>query len=972
MSKSLSELTSIQVPLLLQVSQTHVAGFTEEHAGGFRTIVSALNARGNLWRWPASDEDFEGCLPVSEIAARGPRLGLGTMFKTDRLNVVPQGRPRLTKEQLRDVWCKGRFEVTSGAPEVPPHVWTINSILMRGWEPVRLQFRVGLARIYGWITFTWPQLVHRSDSLSLKEAFLEGWRSVCRLADLFFGIPQWSQLEDPDLAVTAALVKRFVSGLIPTIPVEKGKEEALPNDWTLVEGGKRTNFDFSLVVDLSKRSRLQELLRDSEREVRRLHREKQTFTGEVEDWLKLQLEVVEPLSADYPTYPAILVATTALAAAREEHRVKESEHREKLTAMARSFYPLRSLCPEWLSLHVERGLAVWREAQEKLMDGILFDHIPLHVALDRLRDKAFAFDLRCQIRLLEKELSFRSSSEPQEVYQESLSKRKLKVASRHEYIIYRPTHWKILKTKEDLFYAVKYTDHKVSASWGWRFRSWMAYTWQIGNVGCYYAMCSALYGPVGLKALIWPKTFYPAKRVNATTGELETDTGVPILSMIRRLADICGSLADSRRTFEAKPDTGLLSKGITRIFHLFYVYCIATLSTVFVLVGQPAVTLANLAVCAFTLVLPFVWAPTFSLIYWFGNILLFDTFHQRYFPLFNTCGSLLVSSAARGVLAGIGLLAVPVGAALYFVWLVLCFVLRRSYDQFMFCCLLRPRARAPGSDSFLARRTAGPGLSFTCFFQVSPAVALIAMSAKLEQLELNSYKTALLAAADKPVEEFESEIRRALLLPFGLTGKVEHDRLTGLRETRDKQRQRITHICKSRQKQLDTVSRFSNKDQVRLSAADLARTMELATALCKRFLEQRIFAHFDGVEVEKFWDSKDLAQGDWSGIARYFLSEAFSEAFVDSPLERMDADGFSMQVTHLGLDDILVAAWEGDSRAVMDPLSRVSLVNTGHVRLARTGPAVDLSCALELPPRLEWRTLVDLVRELNETAPPDS
>ena len=39
-------------------------------------------------------------------------------------------------------------------------------------------------------------------------------------------------------------------------------------------------------------------------------------------------------------------------------------------------------------------------------------------------------------------------------------------------------------------------------------------------------------------------------------------------------------------------------------------------------------------------------------------------------------------------------------------------------DGIMFCLVLRPRARVPSHDTFVARRFAGPGLASNHFYQV--------------------------------------------------------------------------------------------------------------------------------------------------------------------------------------------------------------------------------------------------------------
>ena len=44
--------------------------------------------------------------------------------------------------------------------------------------------------------------------------------------------------------------------------------------------------------------------------------------------------------------------------------------------------------------------------------------------------------------------------------------------------------------------------------------------------------------------------------------------------------------------------------------------------------------------------------------------------------------------------------------------------IRAVWDAFMFHAVIKKRARIPASDSFIARRIAGPGLAANYFYQV--------------------------------------------------------------------------------------------------------------------------------------------------------------------------------------------------------------------------------------------------------------
>jgi hypothetical protein len=48
---------------------------------------------------------------------------------------------------------------------------------------------------------------------------------------------------------------------------------------------------------------------------------------------------------------------------------------------------------------------------------------------------------------------------------------------------------------------------------------------------------------------------------------------------------------------------------------------------------------------------------------------------------------------------------------------------RKVWDNLMFYLILKPRARVPSRDTFVARRIAGPGLASSYFYQVPNEVS---------------------------------------------------------------------------------------------------------------------------------------------------------------------------------------------------------------------------------------------------------
>ena len=65
--------------------------------------------------------------------------------------------------------------------------------------------------------------------------------------------------------------------------------------------------------------------------------------------------------------------------------------------------------------------------------------------------------------------------------------------------------------------------------------------------------------------------------------------------------------------------------------------------------------------------------------------------------------------------------------------------LRDAYDTVIFQLLIKPLARMPLSDNFVARRIAGPGIASTYYYQISTEQSLAALETAMELDKLETY-----------------------------------------------------------------------------------------------------------------------------------------------------------------------------------------------------------------------------------------
>ena len=98
---------------------------------------------------------------------------------------------------------------------------------------------------------------------------------------------------------------------------------------------------------------------------------------------------------------------------------------------------------------------------------------------------------------------------------------------------------------------------------------------------------------------------------------------------------------------------------------------------------------------------------------------------------------------------------------------------RKSYDGCIYFIVLKWRARVPSHDTFVARRTAGPGLASTYFYQISVEQALAALDVHLEHTLITSYMAYIEKRLNEPVELY-TKILNPIFDPYSYKFNSSH------------------------------------------------------------------------------------------------------------------------------------------------------------------------------------------------------
>ena len=158
---------------------------------------------------------------------------------------------------------------------------------------------------------------------------------------------------------------------------------------------------------------------------------------------------------------------------------------------------------------------------------------------------------------------------------------------------------------------------------------------------------------------------------------------------------------------------------------------------------QPLLTIGNVLGSLLLCVLSLLCVPFVAVGAYFSEILLYDDHNTNrskytsFFPLLSAFFMILFALVAHFLLPVVLTLLQPLLALFVLIGAQINKCIRLTYDLCVFHCIIRTRARIPISNSAMAYRVAGPGLSAAYHYYIHADVALAALQAKLERMELD-------------------------------------------------------------------------------------------------------------------------------------------------------------------------------------------------------------------------------------------
>jgi hypothetical protein len=497
--------------------------------------------------------------------------------------------------------------------------------------------------------------------------------------------------------------------------------------------------------------------------------------------------------------------------------------------------------------------------------------------------------------------------------------------------IWAPSNWHITKTTKPAYYTVDkhdtWTVRTGHVLWRWHLYVVMTVAyWK--NIVFYLLLANVFAGPLSLRALFSPHPYYPDKTVDERTGKIVPNENVKVNSFPYLLGKLWSNVSSMRREFEGRPDTGLIGKGVTRLFNLVWCYIIVGLfGTVLLVAFMPAAILLNCALSIVLGVTAIVWWPIALLIGFLFALLIYDWLHARYgdrwFPLpMALIGRVVVLGVLRLVLAVLFAVVVhPLVALCCFLFACLRAAARWTWDKLMMLLILKRRGRVPASDEFLTRRVRGPGLSFTCAFQIPTEAALVALRAQLELLELRELQRRVDWIETSPSVWLHRALKRTfdgVLASYSGSSQLMSE-VRGRREVLE-MRSEFQRALNARRKLIPDSVRNSD---LRQTADMLSNTIAVAEQVVERFVSERILAALARTcphvpddmpgkadhDAASFWTRQSVKKDDFRALTAKLLTSALGARFLE-PLEETDRV-IKLEAEHTRMRDIVGNVLDG-------------------------------------------------------------
>ena len=637
---------------------------------------------------------------------------------------------KFSPEILKQIWEKGQFEIES-KQEGLPYIWKLSNFIIKGIKNVIIRYLKDMSISFFFI-YTMKNRFNIENykyfSLSFFSSIYHLYLTIFNLLNILLGMPMYRNNEYELISkIKKEELKKFIA-LNPNFKYKMFDNKVLREEIFIIDDKFKEKWNNEILPEKLKLYKLQKLSKN-EISLNIKNDEKMEFIK-----FLMSYPYFKQLKKKYSSIEEFLQSQQIII---NEKFIIDEEYEKKINLFKNQLesHSIKILCNQWRYEKEEAYSINLRNEQDIKLNKIL---------KEKLQGKKepfiiYSFNINKEKIVLKKlEKEKKENKSPLKEY--NATRLEIMPYEVKKEVINNKVYYSINKRK---YYYVK-TDFFC---WRvWLFIIKLFTTFCNYNIRVYRQMTSSM---IGIKALFLTELFRDMD-VNSSNGQLYKTKRT--YTFPRSICNLFTWIMDSRNNFEKSPDTGILGKGISRIFNLILNYIIR-----FVVLGgllislYPVFIILNIIICIGLIIISPIIAFFWNLLdYLFSSIIYNRYGISKIFCLFNIIiKDFFIDTIIQFIICCLCLIVQPLLSLFFLIYSHIHFIVRYTYD-FCFYYILKKLGKIPLTDSCIAWRISGPHLFRERFYDISNKDLMSLVIAEIEKMVMKNYSETMTRILEEP------------------------------------------------------------------------------------------------------------------------------------------------------------------------------------------------------------------------------
>ena len=703
-----------------------------------KTLISSNKSfiEKNLFKW-SINKTFKFSLPKSIFSSQREKkiIDIPTDFQQKNNNTqyssnISPGK-KFTKEILEQIWKEGKFEIESRQVDLP-YTWKLSNFTVKGFNNVVLRYFKDMALSFKFF-YTIKnrfRIKNYFDNFPITffSCFYHLYMTFRLIINSLVGIPLYfdnqfelrQKIKKDDLKKFIELNPGFNYKLYKYQNIKKFNE---------IDTEFKDEWQGKIMPMKLKEYKTQKLHKNQI--ILNIHNEeKNSFMKYLSESEKFQR-----INDEFPNLKQFLESQQIINDENfnidEIYKKKYEKYKSDLNKNT-----IRVLCSDWKNEKLEQ----YKKIQNKEKDSKLNELIKQKIEDKKDPYIVYNFNYNSE-KDLQKKLDLRKKKEKEPLLKfraKRLLKKPYEIVESKD--INNKTYYSLNKVR---FYYVK-SDFYFWRVWLFLIKLFTTF-WNY-NYRVYNQMTDSM---LGIKAL-FKQELYRDLSIHSDTGIVYDS--YKTYTFPRSLKNLITWVFDSREKFERTPDTGIMSKNISRIFNLILNYVLRlTILGLLLICLYPSFIIVNILICLFLMVISPIIAPLWNLLDYIFSIIIFN----RYDTLrsFNIIRIILFEfitfTIYQFIFCSICLIMQPLLSIFFLIYSQFHFIIRYLYD-FIFYYIIKCFGKIPLTDSHIAWRISGPHLFRDRFYDISNKDLMNLVIAEIEKMVMENFSIKIKEKLNEP------------------------------------------------------------------------------------------------------------------------------------------------------------------------------------------------------------------------------